>query len=162
MLLKEVREDFEKFLSQLITKGRKYYLGRGPRKVVVLIRRNYLIIELQDFLTLTGWVLLDTELWGVVEHLEEAVANKYYNLFSKFLEAILDIKVLSHCYTLISETKTKSVFFVADRPWEQAEVKIPFQSLDLNTLLERVFFNPKVLPEADKTNHREQVNSEKI
>lgn len=139
MLIGENREMFEKFIIRLVTRGRRIYLGRGPLSMTVLIRKNYLILEKHDFMAFAPETFSPDELWECAEHIEVTYEKQIYPRFIKFLETITDAKVITTCATMIKPTVTRVNILIADKPWEQAELLVDLDSLDIDQVAELVF-----------------------
>lgn len=139
MLICENREMFEKFIIRLVTRGRKFYLGRGPLNMAVLIRKNYLIIEKHDFMAFAPESFAPNELWDCAEHIEVTYEKQVYPRFIRFLETITDLQVVASCATMIKPTSTRANILIADKPWEEAKLQVDLDSLDIDQVAELVF-----------------------
>lgn len=133
--LADYREDFERLVAKVISRGRKEFLGKGPTKVSVSIRKKYLIVEMSGFYTQLQETLIAQGEWSSVRKIEDIISQNMVELLITWCQSIVDIRIPAHATAMIEETKTKILFLVADRAWEEAQLIRPISEIDLGQVM---------------------------
>lgn len=136
--MQENREEFEKLVARVLARTRKHLFGKGPTTVSVALRKHYLICELYGFCTPAQETLLTAGYLANTKKIEQLISSAADQALTRWLEEITDLKILAISATIIPATRSKILLFVADRPWQEAQLQAPINRSDLTSIINTI------------------------